>query len=201
MKDLKNIDINWLILILGTLYIIGLGVIYYFVFHKHHKRNKIDSSELITLVTRFYTRTTVAIILIVVGIYCIISANDYKEDRAEVISIIILGISIISITLINYIFYIKSSLIDPNPEIREQNKKATIRIGEILEFIIFTIFILMPIWSIPHFINLVPEKEELIKELVIVFTISFSSLFLMYVLNPIDIKGKISRKFHSKKVK
>lgn len=195
MREFISTDLNLLMLILGSLYIIGLGVIYYVIFHKHHKRNKIDSSELLPLVTRFYTRTTVAIILIIAGIHCIISANDYKEDRTEVISIVILGIAIISITIINYIFYIKTSLADPNPEVREQTKKATIRIGEILEFIIFTIFILMPIWCIPHFINLVPKKEELIKELIIVFAISFSSLFLMYVLNPIDIKGKLKKFF------
>ena len=51
----------------------------------------------------------------------------------------------------------------------------------------------MPIWCIPHFINLVPRRDELIKEVIIVFAISFSSLFLMYALNPMDIKGKFKK--------
>lgn len=105
-----------------------------------------------------------------------------------------------SISIISYIFYIKLALADSNPEVRAATKKATIRIGEILEFIIFTIFILMPIWCIPHFISLVPERKELIKELIIVFLISFASLFLMYSLNPLDIKGKLN-KLGSKKSK
>lgn len=200
MKSFSDIEIKPLTFIIGLLYVIGLGVIYYVVFHKHHKRNKIDLSELISLVTRFYTRTTIAVILVIAGGYCIITANDYREDRSEVIANIIFGIAIISATIINYIFYLRESLRDPNPEIREQNKKATIKIGEILEVIIFSIFILMPIWCIPHFINLVPKKEELIKELIIVFAISFASLFLMYALNPIDIKGKL-KKLDSKKIK
>lgn len=91
-------------------------------------------------------------------------------------------------------------MIDPNQEERESVKKATIRIGEILEFIIFTIFILMPIWCIPHFISLVPERKELIKELIIVFAISFASIFLMFTLNPLNLKEKL-KKLNSKKLK
>lgn len=200
MKSFSDIEIKPITFIIGLLYVVGLGVIYYLLFHKHHKRNKIDFSELISLITRFYTRTTIAVVLVLVGGYSIIVANDYREDRTEVIANIIFGIAIISATIINYIFYLKESLRDPNPEVREQNKKATIRIGEILEVIIFSIFILMPIWCIPHFISLVPKKEELIKELIIVFAISFASLFLMYALNPLDIKGKL-KKLDSKKLK
>ena len=193
MKSFSDVEIKPITFIIGLLYVIALGVIYYLLFHKHHKRNKIDFSELITLVTRFYTRTTIAIILVVAGGYCIIVANDYRENRSEVVANIVFGIAIISATIINYIFYLRESLRDPNPEIREQNKKATIKIGEILELIIYSIFILMPIWCIPHFINLVPRRDELIKEVIIVFAISFSSLFLMYALNPMDIKGKFKK--------
>lgn len=106
---------------------------------------------------------------------------------------LLFGITVISISIINYIFYIKGSLIDPNQEEREATKKATLKIGEILEFIIFTIFILMPIWCIPHFISLVPERKELIKELIIIFAISFASIFLMFALNPLNIKEKLKK--------
>lgn len=150
--------------------------------------------------SRFYTRTTVTIIFIIAGIYCIINANEYREDRLDVIGYLVLGIAIISIAIINYIFYIKSSLIDPNPEVRENTRKATIKIGEIIEFIIFTIFIFMPVFCIPHFISLATEKNELIKELIIVLLISFSSLFLMFALNPLNIKEKLQKRF-SKKLK
>ncbi len=127
----------------------------------------------------------------IVGIYIIITANEYKENRSEVIAYLLFGIILLSVTIINYIFYIKASLKDPNPVVRSENKKAAIKMGEILEFIIFTIFILMPIWCIPHFITLVPERRVLIKELIIVFLISFASLFLMFSLNPLNIKEKL----------
>ncbi len=131
--------------------------------------------------------------------YCIITANEYRENRSEVIGYVLFGIAIISVSVIYYIFYIKGSLIDPNQEERESVKKATLKIGEILEFIIFTIFIFMPIWCIPHFISLVPERKELIKELIIVFAISFASIFLMFTLNPLNLKEKL-KKINSKKL-
>lgn len=194
MEKLKDIDVSSITFIAGLVYVIVLGVVYYLLFHKHHKRNKIDFSELISLVTRFYTRTTIAILFLILSGYCIVMANEYKETRSEVVSIIVLGIVIASVTIINYIYYIKDCLRDPNPEVRATTKKATIRIGEILEFIIFTIFIFMPLWRIPNFISLVPEKEQLIKEIVITFAISFSSMFLMYGLNPLHIKERLTKK-------
>lgn len=198
MKFFENT--NFLVFVIGTIYIFIVGICYYIIFHKHHKRNKIDVGELISLVSRFYTRTTITIIFIIVGIYCIINANEYRENRAEVAGYVTLGIAVASIAIINYIFYIRASLVDPNKEEREATKKATIKIGEILEFIIFTIFIFLPILGIPHFINIASEKKELIKELVIVFLISFASIFLMFALNPINIKEKL-KKIHSKKLK
>lgn len=198
MKFFENI--NFLVFIIGTIYIFIVGICYYIIFHKHHKRNKIEVGELISLVSRFYTRTTITIIFIIVGIYCIINANEYRENRAEVVGYVTLGIAVASIAIINYIFYIRASLVDPNKEEREATKKATIKIGEILEFIIFTIFIFLPILGIPHFINIASERKELIKELVIAFLISFASIFLMFTLNPINIKEKL-KKIHSKKLK
>lgn len=197
MEQLKNISVTTFGVFAG-IYVIILGVIYYIVFHKHHKRNKIELDELISLVSRFYTRTTISLLLILVGMYCVILANVYKEERNDVISYLLLGVFIVSFTIITYIQYIKGALRDPNSEVREASRKATLKVGEILEFIIFSIFILMPIWCIPHFINLVPQKDELIKELIKIFAISFASLFLLFSLNPLDIKGKLNKKEKTK---
>lgn len=193
MEQLKNVNITTFGVVAG-IYVIILGILYYIIFHKHHKRNKIELDELISLVSRFYTRTTISLLLIFAGMYCIVLANEYKDMRSDVISYLALGIAIISITIITYVQYIKGTLRDPNPEIREQTRKATLRIGEILEFIVFTIFVLMPIWCIPYFISLVPQKDLLIKELIKIFAISFASLFLLFALNPLNIKGKLSKK-------
>lgn len=200
MELLKNVKITTFSIFAG-IYVIALGIIYYFIFHKHHKRNNIGMDELISLVSSFYTRTIISTLLIFGGIYCFILANVYKEERSDVIALLLLGIITISITIISYINYIKRALKDPNSEIRESNRKATIRVGEILEFIIFTIFIFMPIWCIPYFVSLASIKEILIKELIKVFAISFASLFLLFALNPLDIKGKLNKTEKQKKEK
>lgn len=183
------------------IYIIMLGVIYYFTYKNHHKRNKIDFEELINLIVKFYTTVTVSLFVIVLGIYCIIDANNYKDDRLDVISHISLGIIIISVTITNFIFYIKRSLKDLDPIIREQNKKQTMKIGQVLELIIFAILIFVPIIRIPKLIEIYNDKEEFLIELIRDLLISISSIFLLINLNPCKIKEKTLRLFKQEKNK
>lgn len=164
---------------------------YYVIFHKHHKRNNVEISELISLVTKFYSLTIISTIIIICGILCIFDANSYKDERREVISRVSLGIVIISATIINYIFYIKRNLKDFNQEIREETKKKTMKIGEILELILFTIFLFFPIIRIPEFIGLFSNKNKFIIEIFKSLLLSVASLFLLYKLNPLDIRNKL----------
>ena len=195
----KNLSFNILTVVLGV-YIIVLGVAYYAIFHKHHKRNKVELDELVNLVTKYYTRTMLATFFIFIGVRCFGEAIAVKYDRTEVILYIIMGILIISATILNYIFYIKNELRDYDQTVREENKKRTIKIGEILELIFFTIFILMPIWQIPVFIE-IEEKKELIIEVAKATGIAIASGILLVALNPIDIKGRISKKIAKTKNK
>lgn len=191
--NFKNLNMNFFTLSIGA-YLIILGIIYYFIFNKHHKRNKIELSELITLVTKFYSITILSTVLIIIGIYSIIYGNFYKEDRNQVISAVVVGIIIISATIISYIFYIKRSLKDLNPEIREKEKKNNIRIGEIIQFVFFVFFAFTPIWKIPIFLKLIEDKKELVIEIIKSLLLCIASLFLLFSLNPLDIKGKIHKK-------
>lgn len=194
----KNLDFNMATLILG-IYLIVIGILYYVIFHKHHKKNKVELNELVTLVTKFYSLTMLSTLLIYVGVSSIIMANSYKDERSQVIMYVLTGIAIISATIINYIFYIKRNLKDYDPVVREATKKRILQIGEILEFIFFTIFILMPIWQIPRFTEVIADKKQLVIELVKAFTISIASIILMISINPIDIKEKIANFFNANK--
>ena len=185
-----NINIDFLTIGLG-IFLMLIGVLYYIIFHKHHKRNEIEFSELISLVTKFYTLTIITIIMIAIGIYCIILSNSYKEDRTQVITGVSLGIIIISGTIIHYIFYIKRHLVDYEQVEREMVKKRILQIGEILELIFFIIFITMPIWRIPKFIDVFGNVKQLIIELLRSFGLSIASIILLFSLNPLNIKQKI----------
>ena len=190
-----NINIDFLTIGLG-IFLILIGVLYYAIFHKHHKKNKVDFSELISLLAKFYSLTIMSIIMIILGVYCIISANSYREDRTQVIMGVILGIGIISGTIINYIFYIKRNLKDYELVERERVKKRIIQIGEVLELIFFIIFMTMPIWRIPKFIEIFSNRKELIIELLRAFGLSIASIILLFALNPVNIKTKIEDLFN-----
>lgn len=198
--NFKNLDFNIMTIVFG-IYIAVIGIAYYFIFRKHHKKNKVKLDELITLVVSFYTLTMISTIAIAIGIACILNANTFKYDRTQVVSWVFIGIAIIAITIINYVFYIKRNLADMETSEREAKRKNTIRIGEILELIFFAIFILMPIWRIPAFIEVIDDKKELIKELARSFGLCIAALLLLNALNPTDIKGKIKDLFSKKEKK
>jgi hypothetical protein len=191
--NFENLNFNFTTIIVG-IYLIVLGVIYYLIFHKHHKRNKVELFELVSLVTKFYTLTILSTIIIGFGIYCIINANIYIETRSQVVESLLLGIIIISVTIINYIFYIKRNLQDFNQEVREQNKKTIMKIGEILECICFIICILAPILRLPVFIEVFDNRKKLIFEIIKSFAICIAGIILLFALNPLDIKRFFNKK-------
>lgn len=183
------------------IYLIAIGVAYYFIFRKHHKKNKVELDELINLVTKFYTLTMLTTVMIIFGIACILRANDYKESRMEVISWVLFGITVITISITNYVFYIKKNLQDLDQEVRTATRKANVKIGEIIEIIFFTIFITMPIWRIPVFIETFSNKKVFVDELIRAFGLSIASIVLLVALNPINIKEKIKALFTKKTYK
>lgn len=195
--ELKDLDINFITILFG-IYMIAIGVAYYFIYHKHHKKNKIELDELISLVTKFYVTVIITTVAIVLGIACIIGANTFKDSRTELVFSIFFGIGIVTIAIINLVFYIKRSLKDLDQEVREKERRATIKIGEILALIFFILFITMPLWRIPKFIEVIDDKKELIKELVRAFGLCIAALFLLNALNPVDIKGKVKNLFTKK---
>lgn len=174
--------------IIGGFFLALIGVIYYLIFHKHHKRNNVELFELIELVTKFYAKTIVLIILLVLSAYFIIMAVRYQEERSDVIICLVVSIVIASASILNYIKYIKISLRDYDIEIRAENNKKRLKIGEVLELICFIICILAPIWRIPGFIEIFDNKSKLVLELVKSFGISIGGLVLLFALNPMNIK-------------
>lgn len=174
--------------VIGGIFLVVLGIIYYLIFHKHHKRNHVEIFELVELVTRFYVRTIILIVLLAVSMYFIIMAVYLQEERTDVISCILIAIIIASLSILSYRKYIKVSLLDYNTEARAENNEKKLKIGEVLEVICFIICILAPIWRIPGFIELFDNKSKLAVEIIKAFAISIGGLILMFALNPMNIK-------------
>lgn len=185
--DFSKINFTFATIISGLFFII-LGVIYYLIYHKHHKRNQVELFELVELVTKFYVRTILLLILLLISVYCIMMAVYLREERSDVISYVVLAIIIASIAILNYRNYIRNSLLDYDTEIRAQNNERKLKIGEILEVICLIICILAPIWRIPGFIEMFDDKAKLALEIVKTFGISIGGLILIFALNPMNIK-------------
>ncbi len=185
--DFSKINFTYLTII-GGVFLIILGVLYYLIFHKHHKRNNVELFELIELVTRFYVRSILLIILLSLSVYFIMMGVYLKEERTDAISCVVVAIIIASFSILSYRKYIKLSLLDYNTEIRAENNERKLKIGEVLEVICFIICILAPIWRIPGFIEVFDDKSKLALEIIKSFGISIGGLILMFALNPMNIK-------------
>lgn len=185
--DFSKINIT-LSTIIGGVFLILLGVIYYLIFHKHHKRNQVEFFELIELVTKFYVRTILLLVLLGISAGFVGMAIKFQEERSDVISYVAIAIIIASLSIINYRRYIIASLMDYDMEVREQHNERKLKIGEVLEVICFIICILAPVWRIPGFIEVFEDKAKLILEIVKSFGISIGGLVLMFSLNPMNVK-------------
>ncbi len=185
--DFSKINFTF-VTVLSGLFFILLGVIYYLIYHKHHKRNHVELFELVELVTQFYVRTIVLLILLLISIYFIAMAVYLRDERNDVIACVALAIIIASCAILNYRKYIKNSLLDYDTEVRAQNNERKLKIGEIIELICFIICILAPIWRIPVFIELFNDKAKLALEIIRTFGISIGGLILIFALNPMNVK-------------
>ena len=64
--NFKDIDVSIFTIFFG-LYLAAIGVAYYIIFHKHHKKNKVQIDELFSLITKFYTLTILSNITIILS--------------------------------------------------------------------------------------------------------------------------------------
>ena len=192
LESLKDVSGLTYTIVIGV-YIIALAVIYYFVFRKHHKRNQVQLDELINLVGKFYSNTIICTLVIGLGIIAFIEAHTCIYDRSLVIGYGVIGVLLIAGSIIYYIRYIKLALEDYDEVERQEYRLYTLKVGELIECIIFALFVFVPLFEIPQYFKIFADKNELIKTLIRDFGISFSSLFLLYVLNPMDITHGFKR--------
>ncbi len=185
--DFSNINFTF-VTIIGGVILILLGFLYYLIFHKHHKRNHVELFELVELVTKFYVRSIVLLILLAISVYFIIMGVYLQEERKDAISCVVIAIIIASFSILSYRKYIKVSLLDYNTEVRTENNERKLKVGEVLEVICFIICILAPIWRLPGFIEVFDNKLKLAIEIIKSFGISIGGLILMFALNPMNVK-------------
>lgn len=180
-----------------SIFFIVCLISYYFIFREHHKKNEMKLHEIYPLVINYLILCIISFLVLVFGIDRVLTGYVYNDEIYEVIKEFITGFSIISVVIINFIFYIKRHKKDLNKEEREENDKKTLEIAEIIEFILFLIMFIAPIVNIFRYINFA-DKTEQIRQIGGGILFMIVSAFLMFNMNPLDIKGKIKELFKKK---
>lgn len=172
------------------IFFIITGISYYCFFGKHHKRNEMNFSEIYPLVINYLVLSIISTLILILGIDIVFTGYIYNDEVAEVLKSLIVGLTIISLVIINFIFYIKKHRMDLIQSDREENEKQTSNIAEWIEIIIFILLILFAIFNIFRHISFI-DKVEKYKNIIGSILCICASVFLLYNLNPLNIKEKI----------
>lgn len=167
-----------------------IGVSYYFIFKEHHKKNEMTFAEIYPLVIEYFTISIISIILLGIGLGCIIRGCAYNEEIKEVIKEFTIGIIIISLTIIHFIFWIKTHKVDLEISEREEKETKTSNIAEWIELIAFILIIVASIFNIVKYIQFVEEAEKY-KQIGTSILCIIASVILLYNMNPLEVKDRI----------
>ena len=170
---------------------------YYLIFNKHHKRNNLKDFEILKSFTNYFVTLSMTVVVMFIGIQFFKEASNTLDDRSTEITFLIWAILIITGAICNFIFFIKRNLKDLDPAIRISYEKRMMKTAEILEIICFGLFIFMPLWlKGPLKIAYADGDKQLFAKYLAASIISpFTSIFLLYQLNPLDIRNRIKKQF------
>ena len=170
---------------------------YYLIFNKHHKRNNLKDFEILKSFTNYFVTLSMTVVVMFIGIQFFKEASNNLDDRSTEITFLIWAILIITGAICNFIFFIKRNLKDLDPAIRISYEKRMMKTAEILEIICFGLFIFMPLWlKVPLKIAYADgDKQLFAKYLAASIILPFTSIFLLYQLNPLDIRNRVKKQF------
>lgn len=167
---------------------------YYFIYKEHHKRNKLKFHEIFPRVITYLILCIISFFVLLYGIDIVFTGYVYNDEIYEIIKEFITGFAIISVVIINFIFQIKKNKADLIQEEREAQDAKDSKIAEIIEIVIFSLMFILPIFNIFRYINYI-DKAEKIRQIVFGILFMVTSAFLLFTMNPLDIKGKIKKIF------
>ena len=170
---------------------------YFFIFKEHHKRNKLKFHEIYPLVISYLIICIVSFLSFLFGVDRVLTGYIYNDEFSEIVKEFITGFAIISVVIINFIFYVKRHKVDLIQEEREAQDIKASKIAEIIELVIFSIMFILPIFNIFRYISYI-DKAEKIRQICGAVLFMIVSAFLLYSMNPLDIKNKIKKIFTKK---
>ena len=197
--DVSNYSVRLGYIIIAAFLAICL-ISYYILFKDHHKRNELKFYEIYPLVIKYIILCIFSVFLIIFGISRIIEGYVYNEEIYEVIAEFAVGFTTIIVVILNFIFFVKRHRVDLIKEEREAEEENTNNIAEIIEFVILIGMIIISVFNMYRQINFRDITNQL-KELFTSIMLIVASVFLMFTLNPLDVKGKVKNIFDKDKNK
>lgn len=175
--------------VLVVLGLIGIGFSYYILFKEHHKKNGMRFDEIYPLIIEYAVISIISIFLLIVGVQCIIEGCVNNDEIYEVIQEFTVGIVIISLTLIHFIFWIKTHRVDYEKSDRDEKEEKTTNIAEWIELIAFVLMIIGSVLNIIKYVQFIDETVK-VQQIVISILCIIVSSFLLWKLNPLNIFKK-----------
>ena len=167
---------------------------YYFLFKEHHRRNELKFHEIYPRVISYIVLCVISFLVFLFGLDRVFTGYVYNDEIAEVIKEFVTGFAIISVVIINFIFYIKRNKVDLIQEEREAQDEKDSKIAEVIEIILCIIMFFLPLFNMFRYINYV-DKTERLRQIIFGILFMITAVFLLFGLNPFDIRGKIKKIF------
>lgn len=186
-----SITINTIVMII---FILISTLIYVGIFSKHHKRNKLNYVEISEIYISYIVLMMISTFILLVAFDMFLTGLEAIEYRRERYANFFFSVIVTAGVIWNFVRFVKHNLKDFETSDKESSNKKTLKVGEILQLIFFTIIIFTPLWRIPEFLKLIEDKKELLIQIGISFFYSILAIFLLIKLNPIDIKEKLKLK-------
>lgn len=186
-----NLPINEVSVIL---FLVVCLISYYFIFKEHHKKNKLKFHEIYPRVINYIILCMVSVLVLLFGIDRVFTGYVYNDEIYEVIKEFVTGFAIISVVITNFIFYLKRNKVDLIQEVRDAQDEKDSKIAEIIEIVIFSLMFIVPLFNIFRYINYI-DKLERTRQIVFGILFMIMSVFLLFSMNPLNIRGKIKNIF------
>ena len=165
-------------------------ILYFVIFSKYNKRNKLGIIEIIFNLLEFLMGSMIHLLIFIIGMDFYIEGLLLIDAVYERYANFIVSVLIISGVIYHYIKYIKRLLIDIDEEEIKKNDKRIEKIGEYALFLFLCIMIITPILNLPRIMSLLANKKAMIKEIIESFIASGIGVFLIYHINPLNVIDK-----------
>ena len=163
-------------------------LLYFVIFRKYNSRNNIIWNDIIFDAIEFLTNSVIHLLIFIIGIDYMIEGLHLLDAVYERYANFIVGVAIISVVIYHYISFIKKLLVDLDPEVIKKEKETNYKFGEYVLFIFLCLLLINPILSLPKFAMHIGFKELLIKEVLMSLGCSAVAIFLLYHINPLNIR-------------